>query len=151
MSDSLLFMMGLYEARFPTDRDYATNHMWAERRGEKVRFGFSNYAVRLLQDVYFLEWSVESGTPLKEGQPIGFIESKKAESDLFAPISGTLTTLNETLLSDPSAINVATHEAGWLFEMVGEGDSLLSAEAYVEHLIGVWKVTEKTIKGQLNA
>lgn len=151
MSDSLLFMMGLYEARFPTDRDYATNHMWAERRGEKIRFGFSNYAVRLLQDVYFLEWSVEPGTLLKEGQPIGFIESKKAESDLFAPVSGKLTTLNETLLSDPSAINVATHEAGWLFEMVGAGDSLLSAEAYVEHLIDVWKVTEKTIKGQLNA
>jgi len=151
MSGSHLFMMGLHEARFPSDCDYAKNHMWAERRRENVRFGFSSYAVRLLQDVYFLEWSVETGMQLKEGQLIGFIETKKAESDLFAPIAGKLTTLNETLLSDPSAINVATHEAGWLFEMVGQGESLLSAEAYVEHLVGVWKETERTIKGQVNA
>ncbi len=151
MPDDLTFMMGEFAARIPVDLRYAQNHMWLRPEGDRHRFGFTTYAVRLLQDVYFLEWSVETGMQLEEGQLIGFIETKKAESDLFAPIAGELTTLNETLLSDPSAINVATHEAGWLFEMVGQGESLLSAEAYVEHLVGVWKETERTIKGQVNA
>lgn len=150
MTDELVFMMGEFEARFPTDRQYAKNHMWAERRGELFRFGFAAYAVRLLQDVYFLDWTVDAGTTLNDRQEIGAIESKKAESDLFAPIAGTLTTFNEELLSDPSAINVDKYSGGWLFEIVGSGPELLSPEQYIEHLEAVWEVTQRTIKGQLN-
>src|SRR5438874_5949734 len=87
MSGPLVFMMGKFAAEFPTDRRYAKNHMWVERRGDCVRFGFAACAVRLLQDVYFLDWSVEAGIPLAERQEIGSIESKKAESSLYAPIA----------------------------------------------------------------
>ena len=106
MSDPLVFMMGEFAAEFPTDRLYAKNHMWAQRREDGYRFGFTAYAVRLLQDVYFLDWTVDPVVQLEARQEIGSIESKKAESALYAPISGQLTTFNEELMDDPSAINV---------------------------------------------
>jgi glycine cleavage system H protein len=150
MSGALVFLMGKFEARFPTDRLYARNHMWAQATESAYRFGFSAYAVRLLQDVYFLEWSVDADTDLREKQEIGAIESSKAESALYAPMAGRLTQFNETLLADPSTINVDTYGRGWLFEIAGQGDELLSPEAYLIHLEAAWKVAERTIKGQLN-
>jgi len=150
MSGPLTFMMGKFEAEFPTDRQYAKNHMWGERRGDLLRFGFTAYAVRLLQDVYFLDWSVDSGAQLGERQEIGSIESKKAESSLYAPVAGRLIRFNEELLSDPSAINLDKYGAGWLFEIESPGDTLLDPPGYIEHLTAVWEVTQRTIKGQMN-
>ncbi len=150
MADSLTFLMGQYEAQFPTDRRYARNHMWAQQRQDRWRFGFSAYAVRLLQDVYFLDWTIDEGMELAQGQEIGSIESKKAESALYAPIAGRVASINQALLQDPSGINVSPYESGWLFEMIGEGSELMTAEQYVEHLADVWEVTQRTIKGQLN-
>jgi glycine cleavage system H protein len=151
MSEALVFMMGKFEAQFPTDRLYAKNHMWAQPQPSgAIRFGFSAYAVRLLQDVYFLDWIVDAGARLAEKQQIGAIESKKAESDLFAPAAGVLLAFNETLLADPSAINVDTYGPGWLFEMRAAAETLLSPAGYLEHLAAVWEVTQRTIKGQMN-
>ena len=150
MSEPLVFMMGEFEAHFPTDRRYARNHMWAAPRDDQFRFGFTAYAVRLLQDVYFLEWEVSQGDAIRERQEIGAIESKKAESSLYSPMAGRVRAINPDLLNDPSAINVDKYGRGWLFEMSGEGTDLMSAEAYLEHLEDVWEVTQRTIKGQLN-
>ena len=119
-----------------------TNGQW--------KFGFTAYAVRLLQDVYFLDWTVEPETTLREKDEIGSIESKKAESDLYAPIAGTVVRLNDQLLQDPSTINVDKYGNGWLFEMAGVGDNLINVDEYITHLNGVWEVTQRTIKGQLN-
>lgn len=150
MSDHLVFKMGEFEAIFPTDRQYAKNHMWAMPQATGVyRFGFTAYAVRLLQDVYFLEWSVDAGTTLAARQEMGAIESKKAESALYSPIAGRLPRFNDELLSDPSTINVDKYGAGWLFEIEGSGE-LMSAADYIQHLESVWEVTQRTIKGQLN-
>ena len=124
--------------------------MWGQRIGDQFRFGFTAYSVRLLQDVYFLDWCVDPGTLMKQRHEIGSIESKKAESALYAPIAGRLTRFNETLLHDPSLINVDKYGEGWLFEMEGTGDELISPPAYVEQLESVWEVTQRTIKGQLN-
>jgi glycine cleavage system H protein len=142
--------MGKFEAEFPTDRQYARNHMWAQRQGDVIRFGFTAYAVRLLQDVYFLDWIVAEGTELGEKQEIGQIESKKAESSLYAPVAGRLIRFNQELLSDPSAINVDKYGGGWLFEMDCRQPTLLSPPEYIEHLTAVWEVTQRTIKGQMN-
>ena len=159
MSDPLTFMMGEFAAQFPIDRQYARNHMWAQRVDDSEsaladqlnwRFGFTAYAVRLLQDVYFLDWIIDPNARLAEGQEIGAIESSKAESSLYAPTTGMLTVLNETLMNDPSAINVDKYGAGWLFGMQSPGDNLMSPVEYLEHLTDVWEVTQKTIKGQLN-
>lgn len=151
MSDSLTFMMGEYAALFPTDRQYARNHMWAMPVGEgRYRFGFAAYAVRLLQDVYFLDWEVAADATLVERQEIGQIESQKAEASLYAPMPGTLVAFNEALLKDPSAINVDKYGDGWLFEITGTADELLNPTEYFEHLTAVWEVTQRTIKGQMN-
>jgi len=150
MSAPLVFMMGKFAAEFPTDRLYAKNHMWAAAADGVIRFGFTAYAVRLLQDVYFLDWSVEAGSALAERAEIGSIESKKAESSLYAPIAGRLVRFNEELLSDPSAINLDKYGAGWLFEIAGPGDTLLGPPTYLEHLAGVWEIAQRTIKGQMN-
>ena len=151
MSAPLVFPMGKFEAEVPTDRQYARNHMWAQRQADGgIRFGFSAYAVRLLQDVYFLDWIVDAGSTVAEKQQIGAVESKKAESDLYSPLAGRLTRFNEELLSDPSAINVDTYGPGWLLEIDSPGENLLSPEAYLQHLAAVWEVTQRTIKGQMN-
>lgn len=151
MSDkALTFMMGEFQAEFPTDRYYAKNHMWGKARDDEFIFGFSAYAVRLLQDVYFLDWTVDEGVRLNEKQEIGAIESKKAESSLYAPVAGMLNRFNESLLSDPSLINVDKYESGWLFAMQTESQGLLTSAEYIDHLQSVWEVTQRTIKGQLN-
>lgn len=150
MSDPLVFMMGKFEAVLPTDRLYAKNHQWATPSGDRYRFGFSAYAVRLLQDVYFLEWSIDEGATIGMGQEIGFIESSKAESDLYPPIPGVLAHFNPELMSDPSRINVDMYGEGWLYEIAGSGETLLTPEQYLDHLASVWEVTQRTIKGQLN-
>jgi len=120
----LTFMMGEFEAEFPTDRLYAKNHMWAQVGVEgsaptKIRFGFTSYAVRLLQDVYFLDWLTDAPAALKQSQEIGSIESKKAESALFAPANGQLIEFNERLMEDPSAINTDKHGCGVRFSFPG--------------------------------
>lgn len=150
MSDTLVFMMGKFEAEFPTDRRYSKNHCWVRPGESGLRCGFSAYAVRLLQDVYFLEWHADEGTEVSSGQEIGFIESSKAESDLYPALPGQLTRLNSELMNDPSRINVDKYNAGWLYEIEGDESELLSPAAYLEHLASVWEVTQRTIKGQLN-
>jgi len=151
--DNLTFMMGEFEANFPTDRLYADNHMWAMRgEGNLVRFGFTAYSVRLLQDVYFLDWMFDAPQLIEQGAEIGAVESKKAESSLFSPLSGTLTEFNADLLDDPSAINIDKYGNGWLFEIAADDQNkLLTPAAYVDLLEEVWDKTQKTIKGQLNS
>ena len=146
----LTFMMGEFEAEFPTDRLYASNHMWGLDQDDSIRFGFTAYAVRLLQDVYFLDWLVDSPASLAEQQEIGSIESKKAESSLYAPITGQLLEFNDRLLEDPSAINTDKYAEGWLFRMPGSPVELMSPEQYLLLLEEVWEKTQRTIKGQLN-
>lgn len=153
MIDVVTFMMGEFEAEFPTDRRYARNHMWAQVSEDdptQVRFGFTAYAVRLLQDVYFLDWLLDAPSVLKESQEIGSIESKKAESALFAPSPGHLLQFNDTLMEDPSSINTDKYAGGWLFDMNIQQPDFLTADQYIELLVDVWAKTQQTIKGQLN-
>lgn len=156
MSDGLTFMMGEFEAQFPVDRLYANNHMWCQvdegsgdAEGGLVRFGFTAYAVRLLQDVYFLDWLIEAPSELKDRQEFGSIESKKAESALYAPAAGKLIRFNEALMEDPSSINTDKYDKGWLFEMEIANPEFLSPDEYVVLLEDVWVKTQRTIKGQI--
>ena len=150
MDHDLVFMMGKFEARIPSDRRYARNHMWCAAHETRHRFGFSAYAVRLLQDVYFLEWSVDAGAAVVFRQEIGSIESSKAESALYTPMAGRIIEFNESLLADPSGINLDNYGAGWLFDMDGDTSSMLSPEDYVKFLDEGWEATQRTLKGQLN-
>jgi glycine cleavage system H protein len=150
MGDDLVFMMGKFEARIPRDRRYARNHMWCAVHDSRHRFGFTAYAVRLLQDVYFLEWSVDADAVVAFRQEIGSIESSKAESALYAPAAGRIVEFNSALLADPSGINLDNYGTGWLFDLQGDVSSMLSPEEYVKFLDEGWEATQRTLKGQLN-
>jgi glycine cleavage system H protein len=150
MPDDVTFMMGKFAARLPGELLYARNHMWRSESDGRSRFGFAAYAVRLMQDVYFLDWCVDEGTQLAIKQRIGNIETSKAVSDLFAPIAGTMARINRDLLKDPSGINVDGYGPGWLFEMIGDHSSLMDAPAYAEFLGVEWEKAQRVIKGQIN-
>ncbi|QDT16240.1 glycine cleavage system protein H [Alienimonas californiensis] len=156
----LIFKMGEFAARFPLDRSYCRNHLWllptgAEQGGEPVyRVGFTAYSRRLLQDVYFLDWTVDEGQTVPAGATIGEIESAKALSSMHPPAAGTITALNPAPLADPSVINAVGYDAGpdggWLYDFATAAP-LLDAAAYVAHLGSVWETTQRLIKGQANS
>ena len=148
-SDDLIFMMGKFEARIPTDRSYSPNHLWLQRSDRGWRVGFTSYSVRLLQDVYFLEWDVDPGASVRHKDELGQIESSKALSTLYAPCDGVVVAFNQQLLDDPSAINVDNYGSGWLFELEADTETL-SPEEYHKVLEDGWDETQRVLKGQLN-
>jgi glycine cleavage system H protein len=149
MPDAVTFMMGNYAAVLPTDRRYCRNHMWCQPAGDALRFGFSSYAVRLMQDVYFLDWQVNAGDAVKILQQIGHIETSKATADLFAPVGGVIRRFNEAILADPSPINLDGYGDGWIFEMTEPADPTLSAEEYKSFLESTWEETQRHLKGHI--
>ena len=151
MPDSLTFMMGKHPAPLPGELLYCKNHMWCRPGPDGVHtFGFTAYAVRLMQDVYFLEWHLNDGDAVEQLQQIGNIETSKAESALYAPLGGTITEFNKELLKDPSGINVDGYGGGWLFEMDADATALLSAAEYHQFLEQGWEKTQRYIKGKIN-
>lgn len=148
--------MGQYQAHLPGDRRYCRNHMWAQATAGGWRVGFTAYAIRLMQDVYFLEWSVDPGTPLPCKARIGYIETSKAQSELYAPFAGVITTFNDALMHDPSLINLDGYGQGWLFEMTTSPmsqppEDSMSVHEYQVFLTDAWTTAQRLIKGQINA
>jgi glycine cleavage system H protein len=149
MQQDLTFLMGKFPALLPAGLRYARNHMWCRPEDTRLRFGFTAYAVRLMQDVYFLDWHVSPGDTVEQLQEIGHIETSKAVADLFAPVKGVLVVFNRELLNDPSPINLDNYGAGWLFDMEGSADSTLSATEYYQFLDQNWEKTQRTLKGHM--
>ena len=149
MADDLVFMMGKFAARVPRDRSYVESHLWLQRHGYVYRVGFTAYSVRLLQDVYFLNWSIDAQTRVRKKQELGEIESSKALSTLYAARQGLVGEFNAELLNDPSAINTDNYGKGWLYEFSTD-EPLLTAEEYLQVLENGWEDTQRMIKGQIN-
>jgi glycine cleavage system H protein len=151
MAEDRTFPMGKFPAVLPGGLLYARNHMWCrECENGRARFGFTSYAIRLMQDVYFLDWQVNVGDRIDLLQQIGHIETSKAVSDLFAPLSGTVLEFNPELLKDPSGINVDGYGEGWLFDMECDAATLWSAQEYEQFLSDNWEKTQRLIKGKIN-
>ena len=149
MSADLVFHMGKFEAHIPGDRMYSKNHLWLQESGGAFRVGFTAYSVRLLQDVYFLDWTIDAETDVRDKQEIGEIESSKALSSLYAPFEGKVLDFNENLLDDPSAINTDNYGNGWLFRFETNVTPLNPVE-YVAILEEGWDDTQRHLKGQIN-
>jgi glycine cleavage system H protein len=150
MPDAMTFLMGKFPAELPGDLRYAVrNHMWCRPTGAGWRFGFTSYAIRLMQDVYFLDWLVSPGDAMQYLQQIGHIETSKAVADLFAPIAGKVVTFNQELLNDPSPINVDNYGVGWLFDMEGDASTTLNVAEYYQYLDANWEKTQRTLKGHM--
>ena len=149
-AEDLVFMMGQYEARIPVDRLYCTHHLWLQEQEPGLyRVGFTSYSVRLLQDVYFLDWCIEAPCQLREKQEMGEIESSKALSTLYAPVAGELVRFNEKLFEDPTPVNIDCYTTGWLYEVRATAIMQTPAE-YVSHLNEGWEKTQRMLKGQMN-
>ena len=121
----------------PGELKYLSSHEWVrlEEDGETVTIGITDHAQDLLGDVVFVELP-EVGTAIAAGEEAGVVESVKAASDIFAPVSGTVTEINESLEESPEFVNSDPYDDGWFFKLkISDADelsSLLSAEDYTE-------------------
>jgi glycine cleavage system H protein len=151
MPEDRTFLMGKFPAVLLGRLLYARNHMWCRPEGARARFGFTAYAVRLMQDVYFLDWQISASDRVEALQQIGHIETSKAVSDLFAPLAGVLAVFNPALLDDPSGINSDGYGEGWLFEMEQAAvETLLDVDGYHQYLSDNWEKTQRHLKGKIN-
>ena len=119
----------------PDDRKYQESHEYATTDGETVTVGISDFAQDELGDVVFVELPAV-GDELTRGEEFGVIESIKAVSDLYAPVSGTVSEVNDALFDQPELVNESPYGDGWMLKLEGvddgEFDDLLTAEAYSE-------------------
>lgn len=150
-SSGLVFLMGKFAAHIPLDRRYFAVHAWIKPLPETTlsRVGLTSYAVRLLQDVYFLDWTIDPDTPVVHKQEIGQIETSKALSSLYAPAVGRIVRFNPALMNDPSLINRAHDDEGWLYEFETTAATLSPTE-YLAHLEANWDATQRMLKSQYN-
>ena len=122
-----------YMAEIREDLLYTETHEWVLRKNGIVRIGITDYAQEHLTDIVYIELP-EIGKVFKRGDEIATIESVKSVSEIYAPVSGEVTAINERLENEPELINQSPYDDGWLFEMKiedeGELDSLLSPSSY---------------------
>jgi glycine cleavage system H protein len=120
-------------AENPKNLRYTKEHEWARRDGGGVVVGVTAHAQEALGDVVYVELP-KVGETVTAGSPFGVVESTKAVSELFAPISGKVTKINSALADEPATINTDPYGAGWIIELEpsdpAQLDGLLDAEGY---------------------
>lgn len=124
-------------AEYPSDLKYTKDHEWAKKTGAAVRIGVTWYAQDASGSLVYCELP-KVGTQLKAGDSFGVIESTKAVSELFAPISGQVVKINDAVVSNPNLINDAPYSEGWLIEIApsnaSELDALMDVATYTQSL-----------------
>jgi glycine cleavage system H protein len=117
---------------YPTDRKYTKEHEWIQVNGSSASIGITDYAQQSLGDIVFVE-APKVGAEVTGGKSFGTVESVKAVSDLFAPVSGTVTEVNADLATSPEKVNQDPH-GSWMIKITlknpGELDGLLSPADY---------------------
>ena len=117
----------------PDELRYLESHEWTTADGDTVRVGVSDFAQDELGDVVFVELP-EVGDEISAGEPFGVVESIKAVSDLYAPVSGEVVAVHEDLFDRPELVNEDPYGDGWMLEVEpadgGDAEGLLDAEAY---------------------
>ena len=121
----------------PDDRKYSEEHEWVETTDGTARVGITDFAQDELGDVVFVELPDE-GDELAAGEEFGVVESIKAVSDLYSPVNGTVSAVNDALENQPELVNDDPFGDGWMLEIEladdGGLDDLLSAEEYREQI-----------------
>jgi glycine cleavage system H protein len=119
---------------YPSDRKYTKDHEWISTDGGSASVGITDYAQKALGDVVYLELP-DVGRTLKKGEVFGTIESVKAVSELYAPVSGEVTEVHSALVQHPETVNKTPHDA-WMIKVKvadpGEVGELLDAKAYAD-------------------
>jgi len=121
----------------PKNLRYAKSHEWARVEGQEATIGISDYAQDELTDVVYVELP-EVGDAVRQGESFAIVESVKAASDVLAPVSGTVTAVNEALIDTPELVNESPYEDGWFIrvELADEDAAadLMDADAYAAFL-----------------
>ena len=121
------------EASYPEDLKYHSEHDWARIEGDEAAFGITWYAQDALGEVVFFD-PPEVGSQVTKDQSYAEVESVKAVSDVFAPLSGEIVSVNGDLADNPEKINEDPYGEGWLVRVrlsdPSEVDSMLDADAY---------------------
>ena len=122
---------------YPAALGYTREHEWLSLQGEVGTVGITHYAQSELGDVVFVDLP-EKGKTLKGGEELGTIESVKAVSEIYAPVSGEVLEVNESLRDHPERVNADPYGDGWLLKVKlsdpAEAKALLSADAYRSHV-----------------
>lgn len=120
---------------------YTKEHEWAKEEGATIRVGITDYAAKTLNDVVYVT-SPKTNEKVGQFKSMGTVESIKAVSEIYSPVSGTVVKVNSQLDSHPELVNKSPYGDGWIIEVMptnyaSEKKSLLDAEAYVAHLKGL--------------
>jgi glycine cleavage system H protein len=130
--------MDIQGYHIPDDLMYTKEHEWAKEEGGVVRVGITDYAAKTLNDVVYVT-SPNVNSDVEQMKPMGTVESIKAVSEIYSPISGTVSKVNGQLDSHPELVNKSPYGEGWLIEvkpsnLAIERKALLDAGAYADHL-----------------
>lgn len=121
------------EIKYLDDRKYVESHEWVKMEGDLAVIGITDYAQDALGDIVFVELPLV-GTQFEQGKAFGVVESVKAASDVFVPISGAVESINEKLTDSPDLVNKEPFDAGWLLKVrptnPAEFANLLDAATY---------------------
>jgi glycine cleavage system H protein len=117
----------------PNDRHYTKEHEWVKIEAKLATVGITDYAQSSLGDIVYVEMP-KPGAALEQTKPMGVVESVKAVSDIYAPVSGKVVEVNGDVENDPAIVNTDPYAAGWLVKIelsdAAEAKSLLDAAAY---------------------
>lgn len=120
-------------ANVPEDLHYSKDHEWVRVEGGEAIIGITDYAQNSLGDVVYVELP-KVGDEFAANEAFGSVESVKAVSEVFTPVAGTITQINEALADEPETVNTDPYGAGWMIRIKmsnrGEVDSLLTAAEY---------------------
>jgi glycine cleavage system H protein len=121
------------ETTYPDNFRYTKEHEWVHAEGGSATIGITFHAQNELGDIVYVDLP-KVGTHIEQNKPIGSVESVKAVSDIFAPVSGEVTAVNDLLTNSPEKLNADPHGEAWLVKIKlsapGEVDALLSAADY---------------------
>lgn len=122
---------------FPNDLKYTKTSEWVKVEGDQAKVGITDFAQHELTDIVYVE-PPEVGSSVTKGEEFGVVESVKAAADFYAPLTGEIVDVNEKLNDSPELMNKEPYGDGWMVIIkmsdASELDSLLSKDAYIEHI-----------------
>jgi glycine cleavage system H protein len=132
-------MKEINELNLPDNLKYSKDHEWAKQENDSVVVGINDYAQDQLGEIVFVELP-ETGDVFSEGDEFGSVESVKAVSEIYMPISGEIVEINEALEDAPELVNESCYDQGWLIKVKPEEgsqmDTLMDKDAYLDILKG---------------
>lgn len=122
--------------KYPASLKYTKDHEWVKVEDNICTVGVTDYAQSELGDIIYLDISATEGSEVKMGDSIGSIEAVKTVSEVYSPVSGKITEINNSINDNPSVVNTEPYEGGWIvkieFNNADEISNLMDSEAYKE-------------------